>query len=165
MKRTMKNSINTLLLLALMQLLPYIVSAFSSTELHHTIKFQTTSPKRHARIPYSFVLSSLSSSMNDVQHSISTATKTSSPLENFDPELADIIYKEEQRQKNGLELIASENFASAAVREALGSCLTNKYSEGNGECVIFTLPTNIASRHEAGYCSSIYTTCNMHTCI
>lgn len=99
-----------------------------------------------------------------MQHSISIATKTSSPLENFDPELAGIIYKEEQRQKNGLELIASENFASAAVREALGSCLTNKYSEGNGECVIFTLPTNIASRHEAGYCS-IYTTCNIHTCM
>jgi glycine hydroxymethyltransferase len=37
---------------------------------------------------------------------------------------------EDRRQREGLELIASENFASAAVREALGSCLTNKYSEG-----------------------------------
>lgn len=55
----------------------------------------------------------------------------SSPLANFDPELEAIIRQEEKRQKFGLELIASENFASAAVREALGSCLTNKYSEGN----------------------------------
>ena len=51
-------------------------------------------------------------------------------LRDTDPVLADLIDKEEHRQKDGLELIASENFASAAVREALGSCLTNKYSEG-----------------------------------
>ncbi|KAL7565797.1 hypothetical protein ACA910_015577 [Epithemia clementina (nom. ined.)] len=37
---------------------------------------------------------------------------------------------EENRQRRGLELIASENFCSLAVRQALGSCLTNKYSEG-----------------------------------
>lgn len=41
-----------------------------------------------------------------------------------------IIKKEKQRQRLGLELIASENFASRAVLEALGSCLNNKYSEG-----------------------------------
>lgn len=41
-----------------------------------------------------------------------------------------IIKKEKQRQRLGLELIASENFASCAVLEALGSCLNNKYSEG-----------------------------------
>jgi glycine hydroxymethyltransferase len=41
-----------------------------------------------------------------------------------------MIASEDGRQRAGLELIASENFASAAVREALGSCLTNKYSEG-----------------------------------
>uniref|UniRef100_A0A8C6JX86 Serine hydroxymethyltransferase n=1 Tax=Melopsittacus undulatus TaxID=13146 RepID=A0A8C6JX86_MELUD len=41
-----------------------------------------------------------------------------------------IIKKEKQRQKLGLELIASENFASRAVLEALGSCMNNKYSEG-----------------------------------
>uniref|UniRef100_A0A5F8GBH6 Serine hydroxymethyltransferase n=1 Tax=Monodelphis domestica TaxID=13616 RepID=A0A5F8GBH6_MONDO len=41
-----------------------------------------------------------------------------------------IIKKENHRQKTGLELIASENFASRAVLEALGSCLNNKYSEG-----------------------------------
>jgi glycine hydroxymethyltransferase len=53
-----------------------------------------------------------------------------SALTSFDPEMAALIAAEDQRQRNGLELIASENFASEAVREALGSCLTNKYSEG-----------------------------------
>nr|KAG5701550.1 hypothetical protein BaRGS_024800 [Batillaria attramentaria] len=47
-----------------------------------------------------------------------------------DPEVMGIIKKEKHRQKFGLELIASENFASRAVLEALGSCLNNKYSEG-----------------------------------
>ncbi|MEQ2213437.1 hypothetical protein XENOCAPTIV_015039 [Xenoophorus captivus] len=41
-----------------------------------------------------------------------------------------IIKKEKHRQTYGLELIASENFASRAVLEALGSCMNNKYSEG-----------------------------------
>ncbi|ELU01860.1 hypothetical protein CAPTEDRAFT_151243 [Capitella teleta] len=47
-----------------------------------------------------------------------------------DPKVADIISREKKRQMRGLELIASENFASRAVLEALGSCLSNKYSEG-----------------------------------
>jgi len=47
-----------------------------------------------------------------------------------DPELASLIAAEGRRQSDGLELIASENFASAAVREATGSVLTNKYAEG-----------------------------------
>ena len=47
-----------------------------------------------------------------------------------DPELSAAINKEIQRQENNIELIASENFASAAVREAQGSQLTNKYAEG-----------------------------------
>ncbi|XP_077173340.1 serine hydroxymethyltransferase, cytosolic isoform X2 [Paroedura picta] len=52
------------------------------------------------------------------------------PLDTNDPEVYDIIRKEKQRQRRGLELIASENFASRAVLEALGSCMNNKYSEG-----------------------------------
>jgi glycine hydroxymethyltransferase len=40
-----------------------------------------------------------------------------------------LIQNEKQRQISGLEMIASENFTSRAVLEALGSCLTNKYSE------------------------------------
>lgn len=47
-----------------------------------------------------------------------------------DPELAGLIKEEEVRQRDGLELIASENFTSKAVMECLGSVLTNKYSEG-----------------------------------
>jgi glycine hydroxymethyltransferase len=51
-------------------------------------------------------------------------------LSDFDPEMYDLIKKEKMRQKCGLELIASENFTSKAVLQTLGSCLTNKYSEG-----------------------------------
>jgi len=47
-----------------------------------------------------------------------------------DPEIGDLIEKEIQRQNEGLELIASENFVSPAVLEAMGSPLTNKYAEG-----------------------------------
>lgn len=52
------------------------------------------------------------------------------PLSELDPEMNAIIEQEKQRQFRGLELIASENFTSRAVMEAVGSCLTNKYSEG-----------------------------------
>ena len=51
-------------------------------------------------------------------------------LEEHDPEMYELIEKEKLRQWRGLELIASENFTSRAVMECLGSCLTNKYSEG-----------------------------------
>ncbi|MED5553840.1 MAG: serine hydroxymethyltransferase, partial [Candidatus Neomarinimicrobiota bacterium] len=51
-------------------------------------------------------------------------------IENIDPELYSIIQKEQEREHNTLELIASENFASTAVLEAAGGILTNKYAEG-----------------------------------
>ncbi|MDO8841987.1 serine hydroxymethyltransferase [Methanocalculus sp.] len=51
-------------------------------------------------------------------------------LERDDPEVADIIEKERQRQVFGLELIASENVVSRAVMEATGSIMCNKYAEG-----------------------------------
>ncbi len=54
----------------------------------------------------------------------------SSYLESIDPEVAKFIKLEQQRQEEGLELIASENYCSKAVMEAQGSCLTNKYAEG-----------------------------------
>ena len=47
-----------------------------------------------------------------------------------DADVAGAIAREEARQRNGIELIASENFVSAAVLEAVGSVLTNKYAEG-----------------------------------
>ncbi|WIA37530.1 hypothetical protein OEZ86_014437 [Tetradesmus obliquus] len=52
------------------------------------------------------------------------------PLSEVDPDIAAIISNEKKRQVRGLELIASENFTSRAVMQALGSCMTNKYSEG-----------------------------------
>jgi len=51
-------------------------------------------------------------------------------LAEIDPDIANVIGNETQRQAEGLELIASENFASSAVLEAAGSVLTNKYAEG-----------------------------------
>ena len=48
----------------------------------------------------------------------------------FDPDVAAMMNRELERQQNGLELIASENFASPAVIAAMGSILTNKYAEG-----------------------------------
>jgi glycine hydroxymethyltransferase len=51
-------------------------------------------------------------------------------LSTFDPEVADAISLETDRQEYNLELIASENFVSTAVLEAQGSVLTNKYAEG-----------------------------------
>jgi len=51
-------------------------------------------------------------------------------LAQVDPEIAALVRKETERQEEGLELIASENFVSPAVLEAVGSVLTNKYAEG-----------------------------------
>jgi len=51
-------------------------------------------------------------------------------LREADPEIAEVIEKELGRQRNTLELIASENFTDVAVLEAQGSVLTNKYAEG-----------------------------------
>ena len=47
-----------------------------------------------------------------------------------DLEIAELLKKEKDRQVNGIELIASENFVSDQVLEALGSVCTNKYAEG-----------------------------------
>jgi glycine hydroxymethyltransferase len=52
------------------------------------------------------------------------------PLAEVDPEVARLLREETRRQAEGLELIASENFVSPAVLEAVGSTLTNKYAEG-----------------------------------
>ena len=47
-----------------------------------------------------------------------------------DNQIFDLINQEDLRQRNGIELIASENFVSQNVMNAAGSCLTNKYAEG-----------------------------------
>jgi len=57
-------------------------------------------------------------------------TQLSSSLQDSDPAIYDIIEREKNRQMTGLQLIPSENFTSKAVLEAVGSVMTNKYSEG-----------------------------------
>src|SRR5436190_1955626 len=52
------------------------------------------------------------------------------PLAAVDPEIADVLQRELERQQTTLELIASENFVPQAILEAAGSVLTNKYAEG-----------------------------------
>ncbi|KAL8602610.1 Serine hydroxymethyltransferase 2 [Nucella lapillus] len=85
------------------------------------------------------LLSRLSSVSRQVLHRCGSAAVCGQPraglsgqesLESSDPEMMAIIRKEKFRQVHGLELIASENFASRAVLEAVGSCLNNKYAEG-----------------------------------
>jgi glycine hydroxymethyltransferase len=51
-------------------------------------------------------------------------------LQNQDPEIAEVVISELERQRHGLQLIASENFTSPAVLAAMGSSLSNKYAEG-----------------------------------
>jgi hypothetical protein len=58
------------------------------------------------------------------------AAALNASLAESDPELFDIIEKEKARQRDSLVLIASENFTSQAVFDALGSVMSNKYSEG-----------------------------------
>ena len=61
---------------------------------------------------------------------IPAATATDLGLDQVDPEVTAALKSEEHRQVSGLELIASENYASRAVIEALGTVFTNKYAEG-----------------------------------
>ncbi|KAE8676030.1 Serine hydroxymethyltransferase [Hibiscus syriacus] len=78
-------------------------------------------------------------------------------LSEADPELCSIISKEKERQFKSLELIASENFTSRAVMEAVGSCLTNKYSEGLPEEGFGSISLG---RKEVGrQCSTIVSCC------
>ncbi len=75
--------------------------------------------------------------MSDLPHPIQAGTGGSTPsprlggdLRRVDPEIFAAIAAEEKRQRENIELIASENFTSRAVMEAQGSVLTNKYAEG-----------------------------------
>src|SRR5258705_10413830 len=54
----------------------------------------------------------------------------SAPLAEVDPDIAELLGKEGGRQRDTLEMIASENFAPVSVLQAQGSVLTNKYAEG-----------------------------------
>jgi len=71
-------------------------------------------------------------------------------IQKEDPEMAEVFEKELNRQETRLDLIASENYASKAVMEAMGSVLTNKYAEGvsgnryYGGCEFVDLAENLA---------------------
>ncbi len=71
-------------------------------------------------------------------------------IEKFDRELAEAIELEVGRQRNNIELIASENFVSEAVLDAMGTPLTNKYAEGYpgkryyGGCEFVDIAENLA---------------------
>src|SRR4051794_8066696 len=68
--------------------------------------------------------------LHNPQSSSESGHGSSSALQRTDPEVYDAIAAEEKRQRENIELIASENFTSRAVMEAQGSVLTNKYAEG-----------------------------------
>ncbi len=72
----------------------------------------------------------LKSSFEGGRHEPRVNKSSGNPLLVSDPELEALIRAEGRRQRNNIELIASENFTSRAVREAQGSLLTNKYAEG-----------------------------------
>ncbi|MBA0774128.1 hypothetical protein Gotri_009357 [Gossypium trilobum] len=92
----------------------------------HQVKLNSVKPCR-AQVEGSLVTGRPSSS---VSASVLENSLVDHGLSEADPEVSSIIKKEKERQFNSLELIASENFTSRAVMEAVGSCLTNKYSEG-----------------------------------
>src|ERR1700685_263969 len=65
-----------------------------------------------------------------MKHESAELMRMSRSLDEVDPEVAEALRDEVRRQATGLELIASENFVSRAVMEAMGSVFTNKYAEG-----------------------------------
>ena len=66
------------------------------------------------------------------------AQRLNASLLDVDPEVANIIENEKDRQRRCINLIASENFTSKSVLEALGSVMQNKYSEDYAHIIIFT---------------------------
>jgi glycine hydroxymethyltransferase len=88
--------------------------------------------------------------MNEQSPATSVDRFFSAPLAETDPELATVLGLELDRQRDGIELIASENLVSAAVLEAQGSVLTNKYAEGYpgrryyGGCVYVDMAEELA---------------------
>jgi glycine hydroxymethyltransferase len=100
--------------------LPSVLAFVEESELAPTSRGRRTSPYL----------------MSDLPHPIQSGTGSTSSfgsggsLRRVDPEIFDAIAAEEKRQRENIELIASENFTSRAVMEAQGSVLTNKYAEG-----------------------------------
>jgi glycine hydroxymethyltransferase len=93
---------------------------------------KTTPPERAARIVDAFLAAQFEGGRHErrISKMETRIIPTDFRLQAVDPEVADVIEHERQRQQENIELIASENFTSPAVMEAQGSVLTNKYAEG-----------------------------------
>jgi RpiB/LacA/LacB family sugar-phosphate isomerase len=93
---------------------------------------KTTSPDRAARIIDMFLATPFEGGRHErrISKMETRIIPADSRLQAVDPEVAEVIEHERQRQQDNIELIASENFTSPAVMEAQGSVLTNKYAEG-----------------------------------
>ncbi|CAN5685790.1 hypothetical protein BH20VER1_BH20VER1_09120 [soil metagenome] len=78
----------------------------------------------------SYPMADLSSQSQSRSGAAGPASSSGGGLRRTDPEISEAVAAEEKRQRQNIELIASENFTSRAVMEAQGSCLTNKYAEG-----------------------------------
>jgi RpiB/LacA/LacB family sugar-phosphate isomerase len=93
---------------------------------------KTTSPERAARIVDMFLSTQFEGGRHErrISKMETRIIPADFRLQAVDPEVADVIEHERQRQQENIELIASENFTSPAVMEAQGSVLTNKYAEG-----------------------------------
>ncbi len=91
-----------------------------------------TSPDQAKKILDAFLAAHFEAGRHErrVKKMETSITPVSLKLKNVDPEIADSIFLERERQQENIELIASENFVSPAVMEAQGSVLTNKYAEG-----------------------------------
>ena len=91
------------------------------------------------------------------------------PLEKSDPVIAHLIKDEELRQQHNLELIASENIASTAVREAMSSVLTDKYAEGYpgaryyGGCEVVDEVENLARDRAKELFGAVYANVQVHS--
>ena len=78
----------------------------------------------------SFTAPSLRRNLSRAMSSSAAGSALNQPLTETDPDLCNLIEQEKKRQQSSLVLIASENFTSKAVLDALGSVMSNKYSEG-----------------------------------
>jgi glycine hydroxymethyltransferase len=91
------------------------------------------------------------------------------PLSAADPAIADLIRREEERQSQNLELIASENIASTAVREAMMTVLTDKYAEGYpgnryyGGCEVVDEVENLARERVKELFGAVYANVQPHS--
>jgi glycine hydroxymethyltransferase len=93
---------------------------------------QTTPPDEAAKIVDAFLGAQFDGGRHErrINKMETRIVPTDFTLRSVDPEIAEAVYHEIQRQQENIELIASENFTSPAVMEAQGSVLTNKYAEG-----------------------------------